>query len=124
MAEKLCGHYQITPERMRSYLRRSSRMPGNPKDNLARLLELRLENVVYRLGLTRTIHSARRLVREGHVLLNGSRVISPGHPVSQGDTVTFREASHSSRLIPALPLPSYLRKSPDGLSGQVFSEPI
>ena len=59
------------------------------------LLESRLDNVVYRLGLARTRRAARQLVNHGHILVNGSRVDIPSYKVTAGQTISVREKSRN-----------------------------
>ena len=71
-------------------------MSGMTGENLMTLLELRLDNVVFRLGFARTRKEARQIVDHKHVLVNGKRVNIPSYLVKAGDTVEIREKSKSS----------------------------
>ena len=68
----------------------ASRIPGNSGENLLRLLERRLDNVVRRAGLSRTIWGARQMVAHGHVIVNGRKTDIPSFRVSVGDVITLK----------------------------------
>jgi len=69
---------------------KAGRMPGNTGDNLMQLLEVRMDNVIRRAGLTRTVWAARQLVAHGHVFLNGRKTDRPSCQISIGDVITFK----------------------------------
>ena len=101
-------------------------LPGITGHNLLILLERRLDNVVYRLGLARTRPMARQLVTHGHVLVNNERMTIPSYQVRVGDTVTVRERA---RQIPVVqeemasgrPVPPWLERT--DLTGRVIELP-
>lgn len=110
--QKLRLNHGITETQLRRYLARARRMDGVTGATLRMLLECRLDSVVFRLRLARTIPAARQLVSHGHVLVNGSRVDRPGFEVAVGDEVTLT-ADARERLQPTtdaggLPVPGYL----------------
>ena len=74
-------------------------MQGKHGENFMILLESRLDNVVYRLGLARTRRAARQLVNHGHILVDGSRVDIPSYQVSPGQTIGVREKSRNLDVI-------------------------
>lgn len=74
-------------------------MPGIHGENFLILLESRLDNVVYRLGLARTRRQARQLVNHGHILVDGSRVDIPSYRVTPGQTISVREKSRNLDII-------------------------
>ncbi len=71
---------------------------ANSTDTLITILETRLDNVVYRLGLASTRQASRRMVSHGHIKVNGIRVTIPSYNVSTGDKITIREASANKAL--------------------------
>lgn len=91
--QKLRTMYGVLEKQFRRYYELASRQPGVTGDNLLRLLESRLDNVVWRSGLAATRPQARQLVNHGHFRVNGKKVDVPSYRVRQGDTVTLRETS-------------------------------
>src|SRR5205807_4138786 len=81
----------LTEEQFRRYFRMAERMPGLTGENLLRLLETRLDNVVKRMGLALSEPHARQLVLHGHVQVNDKRVDIPSYAVQPGDRVTVAE---------------------------------
>jgi small subunit ribosomal protein S4 len=122
--QKLRYNYGLTETQLRNYLTRAARMPGTTGVNLLQLLERRLDNVVFRLGLAPTIPAARQIVRHGHILVDGRRTSMPAYEVRPGQRIEVREKSRSHPLIaegaahgPGLTLPTYLERTDDGLGG-------
>ena len=74
-------------------------MKGITGDNLLRLLELRLDNVVFRLGLAKTRRAARQIVCHGHIRVNDIKVDIPSYQVKVGDKITLRKRSEESELL-------------------------
>jgi small subunit ribosomal protein S4 len=127
--QKLRMHYGVGEKQFRSYMKRAKRAGGNTGDTLLLLLESRLDNVVYRLGFTRTVRGARQLVNHGHVNVNGKRVDIPSYQLRVGDEVTLRPSSkHKERILAEvqgpvlLALPSYLERHEAELKG-IFKSP-
>ena len=73
-----------------------------PSAALHKLLEMRIDNTIYRAGLASTRRAARQAVSHGHILINGRRITSPSHAVREGDTITVREGSRKSSLFALL----------------------
>jgi len=94
-------HYGILEKQFQRYVRTASKMKGNSGLNLVQLLECRLDNLVYRLGLTATIPAARQMVVHRHVQINGKRVDRPSFQVKPGDVISVREKSKSKSYIQA-----------------------
>lgn len=91
--QKLRFMYGILEKQFRRYYREAARQRGITGTNLLRILESRLDNVVYRAGLARTRPQARQLVNHSHFLVNGKKVDIPSYHVRSGDVVTMRERS-------------------------------
>lgn len=91
--QKLRYMYGVLERQFRNYYARAARQKGITGDNLLRILESRLDNVVYRAGLAATRPQARQLVNHGHFLVNGKKVNIPSYRVRPGDEVTLREKS-------------------------------
>jgi len=83
--------YNVHERQMRTYYDRASRRGGNTIDNMIRELESRLDAVVLRSGLARTIYAARQVVNHGHVTVNGKSVNIPSYQVKPGDVVQVKE---------------------------------
>ncbi|KQY33222.1 MULTISPECIES: 30S ribosomal protein S4 [Nocardia] len=90
--------YGVMEKQFRRYYEEANRLKGKTGDNLLRLLEARLDNVVYRAGLARTRRQARQLVSHGHFIVNGVNVNVPSFQVSQYDIIDVKEKS-----LPTLP---------------------
>lgn len=89
--QKARFHFGIQEKQFRRYVVRASRMKGATGRNLVILLESRLDNLVWRLGLTRTVVAARQMVVHGHVLVDGRRVDRPSYHVSPGQVISVSE---------------------------------
>ncbi|MFI6870152.1 30S ribosomal protein S4 [Nocardia sp. NPDC050406] len=85
--------YGVMEKQFRRYYEEANRQKGKTGDNLLRLLETRLDNVVYRAGLARTRRAARQLVSHGHFTVNGKKVDVPSFQVSQYDIIDVKEKS-------------------------------
>lgn len=91
--QKLRFIYGVLEKQFRRYYRQAAQQKGITGENLMRLLETRLDNVVYRAGLAATRPQARQLVNHGHFRVNDAKVDIPSYQVSQGDVVTLKERS-------------------------------
>jgi small subunit ribosomal protein S4 len=87
--------YGVLERQFRNYYDEASRQSGLTGENLLRLLELRLDNVVYRGGLARSRAEARQLVRHRHFQVNGRTVNIPSYRVRPGDVITVRQRSRN-----------------------------
>jgi len=97
--QKMKRIYGVLESQFRKYFYTAERQKGITGENLLRLLEQRLDNVVHRLGFASSRAEARQLVRHGHFLVNGRRVNIPSLLLKVGDTVQAREGS-SRELLP------------------------
>lgn len=89
--QKLRYHYCVMEKQFRRYLEAAKKSKGNTANSLYQLLELRLDNVLRRLGVARSIWAARQIVAHGHVLLNGRKTDIASCQVKPGDVITFKE---------------------------------
>ena len=89
--------YGVLEKPFRNYFKKADKMSGMTGDNLMSMLELRLDNVIFRLGYARTRKEARQIVGHKHVLVNGKCVNIPSYLVSAGDAIEIREKSKSSQ---------------------------
>ncbi len=96
--QRLRAEYNVEEKQMRNYVRLAIRKPGNPVDSLVQLLETRLDSVVYRAGLARTIYAARQIISHGHILVNGGRAEIPSQRLRANDVVSVKDASR--KLVP------------------------
>ena len=88
--------YGVLEKPFRNYYAKAKQMEGMTGENLMRLLESRLDNVVFRMGLARTRKEARQIVDHKHVLVNGKQVNIPSYLVKAGDTIEIKETKKSS----------------------------
>ena len=89
--------YGVLEKPFRNYYKKAEKMTGMTGENLMILLERRLDNVIFRLGLARTRKEARQIVDHKHVLVNGKCVNIPSLLVKAGDTIEIREKSKGSQ---------------------------
>ena len=126
--QKVRLNYGVSERQMRRYMEHARAMPGETGVNLLMLLERRLDNVVFRLGLAPTIPAARQLVSHGHIAVNGQRVDRPAYEVAVGDEVGLGERTRARTAgeappQPVLRLPGYLAREPDAPSGRMIAPP-
>jgi len=89
--------YGVLEKPFRNYYKKAEKMSGMTGPNLMILLETRLDNVVYRLGLARTRKEARQIVDHKHVMVNGKQVNIPSYLVKAGDTIEIKEKCKGSQ---------------------------
>ena len=89
--------YGVLEKPFRNYYAKAKQMEGMTGENLMRILESRLDNVVFRLGLARTRKEARQIVDHKHVLVNGKQVNIPSYLVKAGDTIEIKENKKGSQ---------------------------
>ena len=127
--QKLRYHFGLNERAMRKLYERASRMAGDTGRNMLALLESRLDNLVWRAGITRTIPAARQLITHGNVSLNGVRAKTPSQFLKPGDVFILapkclnREDIRVSVNNPVLDPPSGLVRDLDKLSVTIESTP-
>ncbi len=129
--QKLKFIYGVLEKQFATYFDIASRQQGITGENLLRLLERRLDSVVFRLGFASTRRDARQLVSHCHFTVNGKKVNIPSYLVKAGDVIEVRESSRSSakfsKLVgPEAPLvvtPAWLERDKDALKGKVIRLP-
>lgn len=99
--QKVKFMYGINERQFRKTFDEAKKIQGIHGENFLRLLESRLDNVVYRLGLATTRRGARQLVNHGHITVNGKKVDIPSYRVKVGDTVAVKENSKEHKAIKA-----------------------
>ena len=121
--------YGVLEKQFHRYYLKASNMTGITGENLLSLLERRLDNVVYRLGLAKTRRMARQIVVYGHIMVNGRKVNVPSYLVKAGDVITLRERSRESEMFKSLRegtgtvTPKWLTFSAPTLTGTVSALP-
>jgi small subunit ribosomal protein S4 len=91
--QKAARIYGVHEKQFRGYYEEANRKQGKTGENLLRILESRLDNVVYRAGFAKSRDMARQLVRHGHFTVNGVKVDIPSYRVSESDIIAVRESS-------------------------------
>ena len=109
--QKTKRYYGVLEKQFKSYFVKADKMDGVTGENLLSLLERRLDNVVYRMGMAESRTDARQLVLHGHFTLNGKKVTIPSILVKTGDVITVKETSRASEKIKGLM---------EGLDGRIF----
>ena len=124
--QKLRFNYGISEKQLLRYVRRARRATGSTGQSLLQMLEMRLDNTVFRLGMAGTIPAARQLVNHGHVTVNGRVVNIASYQCRPGEVIGVRDNERSKRLVqqnlefPGLAnLPSHLEFDKNALSGKV-----
>ena len=123
--------YGVLEKPFRNLYKKAERMPGLTGPNLMMLLELRLDNVVFRMGFARTRREARQIVDHKHVLVNGKCVNIPSYKVNAGDKIEIREKSKSLQRYKDIveanaghTTPAWIESSLETLSGTVLDRPL
>ena len=127
--QKVKRIYGVQEGQFRSYYEKADRMKGITGENMLSLLERRLDNVIYRMGIGVSRAQARQLVNHGHFLVNGKKVNVPSFIVKAGDVITVKESKASNKYFEAVKgskvtnLPKWLEFSPEKLEGKVIALP-
>jgi small subunit ribosomal protein S4 len=127
--QKVKRIYGVLEDQFRRYFEMAERTRGITGETLLQLLERRLDNAVYRLGLATSRPQARQLVRHGHFLVNGKKVDIPSYLLKSGDVVGVRETSrtnatilHATEEVKGRGIPQWLQQEGE-LGGKVVSMP-
>lgn len=122
--------YGILENQFKIYFERATKQKGVTGENLLRLLELRLDNVVYRLGFAKSRAQARQIVRHGHIEVNGKKVTIPSYQVRAKDVIAVREKSRQLEFFKEMAelgrtriVPEWLSVNYDTLTGEVLRVP-
>lgn len=122
--------YCVIERQFRNYFAKASAQQGNTGEILVRLLEQRLDNVVYRLGFAATRRQARQMVSHAFFEVNGGKVNIPSYQVKVGDVITIRANKQDKKLLEDVKerlakteVPQWLSLDPGSLSGKVTSVP-
>ncbi|OGY42417.1 MAG: 30S ribosomal protein S4 [Candidatus Buchananbacteria bacterium RBG_13_36_9] len=96
--QKVKRIYQILETQMKNYFLKASQTRGNTEESLLQLLEMRFDNIVYRIGLTKSRNLARQLITHNHFLINNKKVNIPSYQLKIGDIVKIKEKSKKIKL--------------------------
>ncbi|QEN07103.1 30S ribosomal protein S4 [Oceanispirochaeta crateris] len=127
--QKIRFAYGLSEKQFYNLFVKAKRLSGLSGDNMMILLEKRLDNVVYRLGLATTRTQARQLVSHGHIYVNGRRCNIPSRSLVEGDEVTIKDSEKSKKLVRESlarnnqSVPVWLTFSEDSLNGRVERSP-
>jgi len=127
--QKLRYHYNVLEKQFRGYVDEAGRQKGNTGENLQRLLEQRLDNVIRRLGWARTIWAARQLVGHGHIMVNGKKLDIPSYQVKLNDKLTVKKDKLKQLVRDNMEsqgghvVPDWLSFDPSTLTAQIISTP-
>ena len=128
--QKAKAIYGVLERQFRNYFEKAARKEGNTSTVLVQLLELRLDNTVFRLGFAKTRRQARQLVSHGFILVNGKRVDIPSYSMKIGDEITIKESKKEKGIVKQIPdvlkdnqLPKWLALDEKTLVGKVTSIP-
>jgi small subunit ribosomal protein S4 len=127
--QRLRAYYGVLERQFSNYVKKAMKSQGETGTVLVQLLECRLDNLVYRLGLASSIRQARQMVVHGHILVNGNKVDRPSYGVSVGEKISLREKSKKNSMFidsfqqNANSQYSYLSKDLDDVSGTLTKIP-
>ncbi len=122
--------YGVLEKQFRRLYEEATRQKGITGENLLRMLELRLDNVVYRAMFGASRNQARQLVRHGHISVNGKRVTIPSYQVRKGDVIELRERARDMIVVRHnldtldRAVPPWLERDPDGMKVTVRDLPM
>lgn len=124
--QKIRFNYGLSEKQLLRYVRDAKRIKGSTGEALLQLLEMRLDNIIFRLGMAPTIPAARQLVSHGHILINEKRISIASYQCRAGDKISVRNTQKSKKLVenyltfPGLAnIPSHLELDKANLSGKV-----
>ncbi|MFZ5987963.1 MAG: 30S ribosomal protein S4 [Bacillota bacterium] len=128
--QKARRYYGVLESQFRKYFDMAVNKKGITGENLLQILELRLDNAVYRMGLAASRPEARQLVRHGHFTVNGKKVNIPSYLIKLGDVISVVEKSRTSpkmkdnaEVAAGKPSPKWLEYDADNLSAKVVALP-
>ena len=128
--QKAKRSYGVLEKQFRTYYTIASRQQGKSGENLLRLLESRLDNVVYRLGFAASRDEARQTVRHNHIMVNDKKVNIPSYRVRPGDTVSVAPKARDLSVVKAaiissarIEVPAWLQVDVEKLQGKVLALP-
>jgi len=127
--QKVKRIYGVQEGQFRAYYEKADRTKGITGENMLSLLERRLDNVIFRLGIGASRSQARQLVNHGHFLVNGKKVNIPSYIIKVGDVITVKENKTSNKYFESIKamkvgvMPKWLEFNPEKLEGKILSLP-
>jgi len=126
--QKVKRAYNLLERQFHGYYVEAERMKGKTGENMLSLLERRLDNVVYRLGLASSRAASRQIVNHGHICVNGKNVNIPSYEVKVGDVITVKEnkqkkGNYSDIRASRVVVPKWLEFDAEKLTGKVVNLP-
>ena len=127
--QRLKAYYGVLEKQFANYVHKAEKSKESTGTVLIQLLECRLDNIVYRLGLASSIRQARQMVVHGHILVNGKKVDRPSFGLNVGDVVSLREKSQSNAMFKEnfenseLNTFPYIEKNMEKFSGTLIKRP-
>jgi small subunit ribosomal protein S4 len=128
--QKTRRYYRLLETQFRNVYEKAVALPGITGENLLAILEKRLDNVIYRMGLATSRAMARQMVRHGHFAVNGRKTDIPSFQVRPNDAIEVRERSRNHPAILAskdatahAPTPNWLEVDRDTLKGRILAQP-
>jgi small subunit ribosomal protein S4 len=127
--QKLRFHYGMLEKQFRRFLIMAKKSKGNTANTMIQILERRLDNVLRRMGVGRTIWACRQIVAHGHVLVDGRKTDIPSFLVEPGQTITFKEKNHkvlreNMELNAGHNVPSWIEFNPAQLTAKINNLPV
>ncbi len=127
--QKLKYHYGMLEKQFRRFFTQAKKSKGNTGNTMTQLLETRLDNVLRRLGVARTIWAARQIVAHGHVIVNGRKTDIASYIVKPGDKITFKEGIHkllreNMEQSAGHNVPNWLEWNPAQLTAKITALPV
>ena len=127
--QRLKAYYGVLEKQFSNYVKKATKSSESTGTALVQMLECRLDNLVYRLGLASSIRQARQMVVHGHILVNGQKVDIPSYGVSVGQVISLRAKSQNNAMFKenfssnALSQYPYLEKDINSFSGTLIKIP-
>ena len=128
--QKVRRIYGVLERQFERYYDRAARQKGITGENLLQLLEMRLDNIVYRMGVGASRTQARQLVLHGHIAVNGKKVDIPSYEVQPGDVISVRENSRNLQLIKdnveaaaGRTMPEWMEVNLEQMEGKILAVP-
>lgn len=127
--QRLKAYYGVLEKQFSNYVKKAMKSKDSTGTALVQMLECRLDNLVYRLGLASSTRQARQMVVHGHILVNGKKVDIPSYGVSVGDVISLREKSQKNTMFKdsfqqnATSQYPYLTKDVENFSGVLTRKP-
>ena len=127
--QKVKRAYGLLESQFHKYFEMAEKQKGVTGENLLKILETRLDNVVYRLGFAQSRAQARQLICHGHFQVNGKKVDIPSYLIQVGDVITVKGSSQDAELFKAIRetegklVPGWLEMNADALTGKVVAMP-